>query len=74
MRITDSHSKSLLKAINWRIIATAVTMIISYFITGNVKYAATIGIIEAITKIFLYYLHERFWQLIGNVSRQRISN
>ncbi|MDP3292108.1 MAG: DUF2061 domain-containing protein [Sulfuricurvum sp.] len=36
-------------------------MIVSYFITGNLVMAVSIGSIEVITKMFLYYLHERAW-------------
>jgi uncharacterized membrane protein len=58
-----SHAKSILKSITWRIIGTIDTILISYFITGKFKLAVSIGAIELITKILLYYLHERIWCL-----------
>jgi uncharacterized membrane protein len=57
----DKPVKSALKAISWRIVGTIDTMIISYFITGEVSVALSIGSIEVFTKMVLYYFHERLW-------------
>ncbi|MFO7674213.1 MAG: DUF2061 domain-containing protein, partial [Lutibacter sp.] len=48
----------------WRVVGTVDTMIISWFITGELSMALTIGSIEVITKMVLYYGHERIWNLI----------
>ncbi len=53
--------RSIVKTISWRALGTIDTMIISYFITGNLKMAASIGAIELFTKMVLYYFHERAW-------------
>ncbi|WP_321778491.1 DUF2061 domain-containing protein [Sulfurimonas sp.] len=53
--------RSIVKTISWRALGTIDTMVISYFITGNLKMAASIGAIELFTKMFLYYFHERAW-------------
>ena len=53
--------RSIVKTISWRALGTIDTMIISYFITGNLKMAASIGAIELFTKMGLYYFHERAW-------------
>ncbi|WP_340202242.1 DUF2061 domain-containing protein [Ascidiimonas sp. W6] len=58
---SGSHKVSLLKAISWRVIGTIDTMVISYLLTGNLKVAFSIGSIEVISKMLLYYLHERVW-------------
>lgn len=57
----DKPIKSMMKAISWRIVGTIDTMIISYFITGKLAFAVTIGSMEVFTKTVLYYLHERVW-------------
>ena len=57
----DTRKKSLSKAISWRVLATLTTMIISYFITGRIAYALSIGSLEFVFKIVLYYFHERLW-------------
>ena len=56
--------RSIVKAISWRVVGTGDTMIISWFITGELSMALTIGSIEVITKMILYYGHERIWNLI----------
>ena len=53
--------RSVAKTISWRTVGTLDTIIISYFITGNLVMAASIGSIEVITKMILYYFHERVW-------------
>lgn len=60
----DSHSKSVIKAISWRIIGTLDTIIISWVLTGQISVALSIGSIEVFSKFFLYYGHERIWNKI----------
>ena len=57
----EKRRRSILKALSWRVTATITTMIISLIITGNLIFAVKIGLTEAVAKMFLYYLHERFW-------------
>ena len=57
----EKVSRSLLKAISWRLVGTIDTMIIAYFITGTVSQAISIGFIEWGTKLVLYFFHERIW-------------
>ena len=60
----DSRSKSLVKAISWRIVGTLDTILISWILTGTLTLALSIGSIELFTKFFLYYAHERLWNII----------
>lgn len=57
----EKYYRSIVKTISWRTIGTIDTMFISYVITGNFIMAISIGSIEVITKMILYYLHERAW-------------
>ncbi|WP_310439938.1 DUF2061 domain-containing protein [Sulfuricurvum sp.] len=57
----ERHYRSVIKAISWRTVGTIDTIVVSYFITGNLVMAVSIGSIEVITKMFLYYVHERAW-------------
>ena len=59
-----SRTRSLLKALTWRTIATSDTFIISLFITGTISWAASIATLEVFTKTGLYYLHERGWDRV----------
>ena len=56
--------RSVVKAISWRTVGTLDTIIVSYFITGSLVMAASIGSIEVVTKMALYYFHERSWNKI----------
>ena len=57
--------RSVVKTISWRTLGTLDTIIISYFITGSLGMAASIGSIELVTKMILYYFHERAWNKIS---------
>ena len=59
----ESHLRSLLKGLTWRVIATSTIIAIAYFKTGDVTLALEIGAIEFFIKLLLYYLHERAWQM-----------
>ena len=63
----DKPIKSLIKSDSWRIVGTIDTMIISYFITGRVTMAVSIGSVEVLTKTILYYFHERLWAHIHKI-------
>jgi uncharacterized membrane protein len=63
----DSNAKSLLKSISWRIVGTIDTIIISYIITGQLVMAVSIGSVEVVSKIILYYFHERVWENASKV-------
>ena len=62
--LKDSHLRSILKGLTWRVLATLTTVIIAYLIIGEVKLALHIGGIEFIAKFMIYYLHERAWASI----------
>ena len=61
----DSAIRSLAKAISWRVTGTIDTFIISWFITGQVLIASGIAFTEIMTKIVLFWLHERVWNKIS---------
>jgi len=60
----ESHLRSILKGLSWRVIATLTTTLIAYFWTGDISTALSIGGIEFFLKFFIYYAHERAWQAI----------
>lgn len=53
---------SLTKTCTWRVVASLDTFLLSWLITGNVKMGMGIASLEVITKMFLYYAHERQWE------------
>lgn len=59
-----SRTRALVKAFTWRLTGSLDTFLLSILITGNAKYAVSIATGEAVTKIVLYYVHERVWNRI----------
>lgn len=57
-------SRSLAKAISWRVLGSIDTFVLSYLFTSNVKAAGAIASTEVLTKILLYFFHERVWASI----------
>lgn len=57
----QSRKRHLAKSITWRIVGTIDTILISWLISGNPLTGLKIGFTEVITKMFLYYFHERIW-------------
>ena len=62
-RLSKRH---IAKTITWRVIGTLDTLIISWIITGKLATGLKIGIAELLTKMILYYAHERIWFLSKN--------
>ena len=56
-----SYKRHILKTVSWRIIGTIDTIVLSGIITGSWALGLTIGGVEVITKMVLYFLHERAW-------------
>ena len=60
----EGHGRSFAKAVSWRTVGTIDTFVISFFVTGKVSLAGAIAAVEVMTKIVIYYLHERVWAVI----------
>ena len=56
-----SRKRSLAMTITWRIVAELDTFLVSYLITGSLRWSLSIVGIESTTKTVLYYFHERAW-------------
>ncbi len=56
-----SYKRHLLKTITWRIVGTIDTMLLGWLVTGDIKLGMAIGGFEVITKMALYFFHERIW-------------
>lgn len=61
----EAHSRSIVKAMSWRILGSIDTFLLSWFFTSSAKAAGAIAIAEVVTKMVLYYFHERAWSSIG---------
>lgn len=56
-----SHKRHIAKTVTWRILGTIDTIVIGGLITGDWSIGLSIGGIEIISKMTLYYIHERVW-------------
>ena len=56
-----SYKRHLMKTLTWRLLGTTDTICVSWLITGDPFIGLTIGFVEIITKMVLYFLHERLW-------------
>jgi uncharacterized membrane protein len=63
--MNDSPVRSLAKAVSWRVTGTIDTFIISWLITGQPLLASGIALTEIITKVFLFWAHERIWNRVS---------
>jgi uncharacterized membrane protein len=68
----DRPLKSLLKTISWRVVGTLDTITISYIITGEITSALSIGSIEVVSKMILYYFHERAWSKVKRLDKKTV--
>ena len=56
-----TQARSLAKTFSWRFLASIDTFILGWIVTGNMVFAGSIASLEVLTKLVLYYLHERAW-------------
>jgi len=59
-----TKSRSLVKTITWRLLGSLDTFLLSWLIIGKAKLALSIASVEVLTKLILYYWHERVWNLV----------
>ena len=60
----DNKKRSLIKSLSYRVFATLTTIVLVYAFTGALKLAITVGFLEVILKMLVYYGHERIWDKI----------
>ena len=63
---SEKPIRSIAKAISWRVVGTIDTLVVSYLVLGEGKFkeASAIAVVDFITKMVLYFAHERFWNKI----------
>lgn len=62
--VGEKPIRSIAKALSWRVIGTLDTLIVSYVLTGEMSVAASIASVDFLTKMILYFFHERAWNSI----------
>ena len=61
----ETHIRSWIKSISFRILATITTIALVVIFTGEILLALEIGLVEVVAKLILYYVHERFWDRVS---------
>lgn len=62
---SETPKRSIAKSVSWRIVGTLDTILISWVVTGTLSLAFSIGMVELVTKMGLYFFHERIWNNIN---------
>ena len=66
----ESNSRSIAKAVSYRVLGSLSTGLIFFVLTGRFSLSVGAGIADFAVKIVLYFLHERVWNYI-NFGRDR---
>jgi uncharacterized membrane protein len=61
---SEKPLRSVLKALSWRFIGTLDTLVVSYILTDEIALATSIASVDFLTKLILYFFHERIWNKI----------
>jgi len=57
----ETHSRSILKALSWRLGGLIVTVSVAWVLTRRMEMAASIGLADTGLKLVAFYVHERVW-------------
>lgn len=60
----ETHARSVVKTISWRIWATLTTVTLVLIFVGEIKAALSVGVTEVVAKLILYFFHERTWDKV----------
>ena len=66
--------RHLAKALSWRVVGTLDTMLLGWLISGDPMVGVKVGAAELVTKIILYYAHERAWYRLSTFGVKKIDN
>jgi uncharacterized membrane protein len=66
----ESNSRSIAKAISYRLLGSLSTAFIVFLFSGNIKVSLGVGALDVVIKMALYYVHERIWNHVP-YGRQR---
>ncbi|WP_322287728.1 DUF2061 domain-containing protein [Aquimarina sp. 2201CG5-10] len=63
-KTSEKPIRSIAKAVSWRVIGTLDTLVVSYLLTSEIVLATSIASVDFVTKMILYFFHERIWNRI----------
>jgi uncharacterized membrane protein len=56
-----SKKRHIAKTISYRIISTAIGIVVVWSVSGSLKVGTAFGVAELVYKPVQYYIHERVW-------------
>lgn len=59
--IETTNWRHIVKTISWRVIGTLDTIILAWIISGDPVIGLKVGAVEVVTKMLLYFFHEKAW-------------
>ena len=65
MPVVESRSRSIVKAVSYRILGSITTGLIVFVITGKGDLSLGVGGLDMVAKIAVYFVHERIWDRIA---------
>ncbi|MFQ5601710.1 MAG: DUF2061 domain-containing protein [bacterium] len=63
--ISQNRKRAVGKAISYRGLGSLLTVVVIYIFTGKLTLSIGAGIVEGISKMLFFYLHERLWEKIS---------
>lgn len=72
MTVKESKTRSILKGLTWRVLATVTTFTLAWLFAKDLTVASSIAAVEFFLKFAIYYAHERAWQLVPRGSFQKL--
>ena len=64
-KFKSPNKRHLYKTFSWRAVGSLTTLIVAWIVTGNPLTGFHLGLLETLTKMILYYLHEKMWYQIN---------
>ena len=64
-KVSNHNKRHIYKTFTWRFVGPLDTIIISWIILGDISLGLQIGLAETITKMILYFFHEKLWYRIN---------
>jgi len=73
-KIRNANKRHIFKTFSWRFVGSLTTLIVAWIVTSNPLTGFKIGLLETLTKMILYYIHEKTWYRIsfGLIERNSI--
>lgn len=60
----ELHRRSVVKALTWRLLGTAGTCLVAWWVSGSLRIGLGISAVDSAIKVLGYYVHERVWHRV----------